>query len=137
MNKLWKVYFWFISVLAVSAVFELFSTVKVLNLHSILGIVSLTFMVLSLYSYIYNKYFFPSTLWAWYFYLSVTSDIFDFLAGYTFLNAYLGFEWPEILQSQVGLGIEISLIDYILSTAVSVPFYIAIYRLSKNKFLKE
>ena len=137
MNKLWKVYFWFISVLAVSIVFELFSTVKVLNLNSILLIVFLTFMVLSLYSYIYNKYFFPSTLWAWYFYYWVTSLIFEFLAGYTFLNAYLDFEWPEILQSQVGLDIEISLIDYILATAVLVPFFIAIYRLSKNKFLKE
>jgi hypothetical protein len=136
MNKLWKIYFWFVILVIAYFFYELLSTIKVLNLNSLLLITDSAFTILALYSYINNKKFFSTSIWAVYFYLSIIYISYDFVSTYTFLNSYLSFTWPEILQNQLQ-DLDISLFESVFLTAFATPFYLAMYRISKNKFLKQ
>lgn len=136
MQVFWKVYFWIITILALTGALMVYGNVGLLNLASIFELSVTGSLVLGLYCYAFNKNIFSATFWKFIFwYVIVIDTVYRVLFNYTIFKPYLEFNLPTIFKSQVP-DVYMDFSTFILGMLILLPLFIAIYRISKGSSLK-
>ena len=135
MKLAWKIYFWIYSILTVSGIAVIYSETPLLNLSSLWEIFMSLSLIMGIYSYLFKKNFLPRLFWVFTFWVIVVLDtLYRFFINFTILKTYLEINLPVFLSSQIGSNY-MTFGNFFLGISLSIPTYIAIYRLSKDRFL--
>lgn len=113
----------------------LYGSGPLLNLYTILSELLNVVIIVGTYSYVYKKNLLPKIFWFVIFWVFlVLSSIYSFLSEFTFLKSYISIQVPEYLDYQLPQDV-LTLENFLIGLVISLPSFIAIYRLSKDKFL--
>jgi hypothetical protein len=135
MNIAWKIYFWIYASISLLGTIMLYGSGPLLNLYTILSELLNVVIIVGTYSYVYKKNLLPKIFWFVIFWVFlVLSSIYSFLSEFTFLKSYISIQVPEYLDYQLPQDV-LTLENFLIGLVISLPSFIAIYRLSKDKFL--
>lgn len=123
----WKIYTWIIITLSIIGLGIVLLKVNTWNLADLIEFIGTIITVIGLYAYVYKKQFFTPKFWQFAFYISLITIIVSFTYEFTSLNSFLPL--PEFLQSHTITNKA----ELVISTILSIPVYIAFYRLSIKK----
>lgn len=125
---MWKLYFWIYGILTIIGLLVMIPMISSLNFVSYLGIVEGILLILATYEFIYKKVLLAPNIWRVIFFILIawwTLQILVALLNITSLNFLL----TNVSGSTDGLRVGI------FSIIFSIPAMIAMYRISKGKFL--
>lgn len=136
MQVFWIVYFWIYTLMTLTGSLVVYGNVGLINLASIYELSMTASLVLGFYCYVFNKNIFSATFWKFIFwYVIVIDTVYRVFYNFTVFKPYLEFNLPTIFKSQVPT-VYIDFSTFILGLLMSLPAYIAVYRISKSSFLK-
>ncbi len=129
MNRLWKLYFLIFLIFGIHSIIKFLVRSETVEAINFLNFITFILYITPVYCYVYNRKLISSNIWSWFFYISIAFNISFFASNFTFLGDY-------IFLSTIKVDRRGNLLSVLLTYVLFLPIFIAIYRLSKNRFLK-
>ena len=124
----WKIYFWIYGGLTIIGLFMYLGLIP-WNLASWIEFTTSVIGVIGVYAFVFNRKIFNSMFWKVFFWLTVTSWVFDL--GYALTPLKDMFSLPNYLETQTGIGIK----GTVVSIIISIPIAYSLYQLGEGKTL--